>query len=53
MDGINTSLKNPVKLEELGDDSNIRLEVDFEKLYYNMLDAKAYWLYNLPSGTTY
>jgi len=48
MDGINTSLKNPVKLEELGDDSNIRLEVDFEKLYYNMLDAKAYWLYNLP-----
>ncbi|GAE88573.1 protein export cytoplasm protein SecA ATPase RNA helicase [Acetivibrio straminisolvens JCM 21531] len=48
MDGINTSLKESVKLEELSEESNICLKVDFEKLYYNMLDAKAYWLYNLP-----
>jgi uncharacterized protein YecA (UPF0149 family) len=26
----------------------VRLEIDFEKLYYNMLDAKANWLYTLP-----
>ncbi|HHV28311.1 SEC-C metal-binding domain-containing protein [Acetivibrio mesophilus] len=48
MDGINTSLEKAVNLEELSEDSNISLKVDFEKLYYNMLDAKAHWLYNLP-----
>lgn len=48
MDGINTSLVEAEKLEELSEDSNIKLEVDFERLYYNMLNAKAHWLYNLP-----
>ena len=35
-------------LDLLTEDSNIKLEIDFEKLFYNMLDAKAHWLYNLP-----
>lgn len=48
MDGINTSLEKSVKLEELSETSDINLKVDLEKLYYNMLDAKAHWLYNLP-----
>ena len=48
LDGINTSLVNSVTLEELSEDSDIKLEVDFEKLYYNMLDAQAHWLFNLP-----
>ncbi|HHV99436.1 MAG TPA: SEC-C domain-containing protein [Clostridiaceae bacterium] len=48
LDGINTSLVKPLDLEELTEDSEISLEVDFEKLYWNMLDAKADWLYNLP-----
>lgn len=48
LDGINTSLIESIELEELTEDSEIKLEVDFEKLYYNMLDAKAEWLYNLP-----
>lgn len=48
IDGINTSLRESVELEELKEDSDIKLEVDFEKLYYNMLDAKAHWLFNLP-----
>ena len=48
LDGINTSLVNELDLEELTEDSEIKLEVDFEKLYWNMLDAKADWLYNLP-----
>ena len=26
----------------------VPLDVDFEKLFYNMLDAKAKWLYTLP-----
>lgn len=45
--GINTSLINPVDMDSLSEDSDIRLEIDFEKLYFNMLEAKADWLYNL------
>ena len=30
------------------EESEISLDVDFEKLFYNMLDAKAKWLYTLP-----
>jgi preprotein translocase subunit SecA len=48
IDGINTSLAEEIKLEELTEDSEIKLEIDFDKLYFNMLDAKADWLYNLP-----
>lgn len=48
LDGINTSLVNEIDLESLTEDSQIKLEIDFEKLYFNMLDAKADWLYNLP-----
>ncbi|KNF09903.1 SEC-C domain-containing protein [Gottschalkia purinilytica] len=48
IDGINTSLIKEVNLEELEEESNITLDIDFEKLYYNMLDAKAPWLYELP-----
>lgn len=47
LDGINTSLANPLELEDISEDSSIRLDIDFEKLYYNMLDAKAEWLYTL------
>ena len=28
--------------------SKIELDIDYEKLYFNMLDCKADWLYNLP-----
>ncbi|KUO77034.1 MAG: preprotein translocase subunit SecA [Clostridia bacterium BRH_c25] len=48
LDGINDSLVNPMKLEEIEESSNVKLEIDFEKLYYNMLAAKAEWLYSLP-----
>lgn len=48
LDGINESLKNPLKLEELEEEGQIKLEIDPEKLYYNMLAAKAEWLYTLP-----
>lgn len=45
--GINTSLTNPVDLDNLSEETEIKLQIDFEKLYFNMLDAKADWLYNL------
>ena len=48
MDGINTSLKKEADIEGLSEDSDISLDIDFEKLYYNMMEAKASWLYNLP-----
>lgn len=49
IDGGNTSLlAGEMDLDSLTDDSEISLEMDTEKLYYNMLDAKADWLYGLP-----
>lgn len=47
MDGINTSLDKEYDLSKLKEGSDISLKVDFEKLYYNMLEAKAKWLYTL------
>jgi len=48
LDGINSSLKNSMNLDELTEESNIKLEIDFKKLLYNMYVAKANWLYQLP-----
>ena len=47
LDGINTSLKKELKVEKVKADAALNLEIDFEKLYYNMLAAKAPWLYGL------
>jgi len=47
MDGINSSLVKEIDLEQLDEETQIDVEIDFEKLYYNMLDAKAEWLYKL------
>ena len=47
LDGINTSLKKEFDLESLNEDSDISLDIDYEKLYFNMHEAKADWLYNL------
>jgi hypothetical protein len=47
--GINSSLLTPVDLDNIQEDSDVSLEVDFEKLFFNMLEAKADWLYSLPA----
>ena len=47
MDGINDSLKSGYDIDKLKESTKIKIEVDFEKLYYNMLEAKAKWLYTL------
>lgn len=49
LEGINSSLKQPLDLDQLVDDSEVSLDIDFEKLLYNMHDAKASWLYGLES----
>lgn len=48
IDGINTSLKKEIDLDTLEEDTDIKLDIDFEKLYFNMHEAKAKWLYTLP-----
>ena len=48
LDGINESLKgyeNPI--ETMEEDTVVKIEIDPEKLYYNMVEAKAAWLYEL------
>lgn len=47
LDGINTSLTSELELDTLDEDSVLSSEIDFEKLYWNMHEAKADWLYNL------
>lgn len=48
LDGINESLKgyeNPI--ETMTEETQVKIEIDPEKLYYNMVEAKASWLYEL------
>lgn len=49
LDGINESLKgyeNPI--DTMDENTSVKIEIDPEKLYYNMVEAKAEWLYGLP-----
>lgn len=48
LDGINDSLKIPNPIEEMEEDTEVALDIDLEKLYYNMVEARADWLYTLP-----
>lgn len=53
LDGINTSLKGgEIELENLDENSEIELDIDMEKLLYNMLAADAEYLYTLPQWET-
>ena len=49
LDGIDDSLKgyhNPI--DTMDEDTQVKIEIDPETLYYNMVEAKASWLYGLP-----
>ena len=48
LDGINDSLVVPNPIETMTADTVVSLAFDKEKLYKNMVDAKADWLYELP-----
>ena len=48
LDGIDESLIVPNPLEEMDENTEVNLIFDKEKLYKNMVDAKADWLYGLP-----
>jgi len=48
LDGINDSLVTPNPIETMDEDTQVSLAFDTRKLYMNMVDAEADWLYNLP-----
>ena len=48
LDGINDSLKTPNPIETMDENTEVSLDYDKEKLYYNMVGCKADWLYELP-----
>ena len=47
MDGINSSLKEEKDLEKVDEDTDLEFDIDYEKLYFNMLKAEADYLYTL------
>ncbi len=47
LDGIDSSLKESNDFENFDEESEIRLDIDYEKLFYNMLKAEADYLYSL------
>ncbi len=47
LDGASTSFKDTLNLDDLTEDSEITAEFNWEKLLWNMHDAKADWLYGM------
>lgn len=47
LDGINDSLVTPNLIDTMEKDTQVTLDIDLEKLYYNMVACRADWLYNL------
>ena len=47
MDGINSSLKEENDLAAVAEDSEVAFDIDYEKLFFNMLKADADYLYTL------
>ena len=51
VDGIKSSLTNgdDIDLDAIDDNYELKLVIDYEKLYFNMRDAKADWLYTIKA----
>lgn len=48
LDGINESLKEKNPIDTMEKDTVVKLDIEHEKLYYNMVECGAEWLYKLP-----
>ena len=48
LDGIDDSLFTSNNLDDITEDSEVTLDIDYEKLYMNMVGCNAEWLYTLP-----
>ena len=44
LDGINESIEMPQELEKIEEDTQINIKIDWEKLYFNMVEVEAHWL---------
>ncbi len=49
LDGINESLITPNPIDTMEEDTVVNLNFDKEKLYKNMVEARADWLYELSA----
>ncbi len=47
LDGISTSLTEEIDLDAITENSELNMVIDWTKLYQNMIDYKATWLYEL------
>jgi len=47
LDGANTSFSNELDLEPYTEETVVKADLDFEKLLWNMHEAKADWLFKL------
>lgn len=47
LEGINESIEKPNPVEKLKENSKVKIKIKPEELYYNMVKAKASWLYEL------
>ncbi len=52
LDGINSSLVSPIDMQNIKTDTSFTLDVDYEGLYFNMLEAGAEYLFTLPQWQT-
>jgi hypothetical protein len=52
LDGVSKSVTQEYDLESITEESEISIEIELEKLYLNMLGAKANHLYSLPQWET-
>ena len=48
IDGLNDALAEPFEMNTLTEETQVRIEIDFERLYKKMVEYKAEHLYNLP-----
>lgn len=47
LEGINESIEKPNPIEKLKESSKVKIKIKPEDLYFNMVRAKASWLYEL------
>ena len=48
LDGISSSLNKEITVKEFDENTEFVLDINFEKLYFNMLEAGAEYLFTLP-----
>lgn len=49
LDGINTSFESEISLDDLTEETELDSVIVWDKLFFNMLNAKADWLYEIEA----